>query len=314
MKAQESPLLSRSRSRSKSLHLDDDDKSIHSHLSTSDNTINTEGDESRSTFTENITLYSQSWQHHDDEMTLGDEYLSDDEEIDDDNDEENEFTHFTSWTNELNLKCADAKTIINNYHGDGKDEKSMANAVGDLGYHAEMVFPLHCLTHPEWKNEAKERGAQISQVFLTPVHERKPEQVSILCTWFMTVWPVAAGMGFVRTSQMLKCLKYCFYGKDDNIVTQGEVGDAFYVIIQGTTDVIVDGVGIVATLGVGRSFGETALKTEGDVRTATVRAVGQVECVSLSKPDYDRFIKDSQTQEERENFNVVRVCPFFNAW
>ena len=312
MKGQES--LQRTRSRSKSHHLlDDDDKSIHSHLSTSDNTTNTEGDESRSTFTENLTLYSQSWQHPDDEMTLGDENLSDDEEIDNDEDDD-EFKHFTSWTNHLNLKCMDAKTIINNYHGDGKDEKSMADAVGNLGYHAERVFPLHCLRHPEWKNEAKEKGAQISHLFLVPVYERSPEQVSVLCTWLMSVWPVAAGMGFVRASQMLKCLKYCFYGENDDIVTQGEVGDAFYVIIQGIADVIVAGVGSVASLGVGRSFGETALKNEGDVRTATVRAMSQVECVSLSKKDYDRFIKDLQSQEQRENFNVVRLCPFFSSW
>ena len=302
----------RDSSRSRVPSVDDDDKSIYSHVSASDTTINTEGEDSRSTFTENITLYSQSWQHPDDEMTLGDdEDFSVDE---DDGTDEDEFKHFTSWTEGLSLRCTDAKSVINNYHGDGKDEKSMANVVGDLSYRAERIFPLHCLKHPDWKNEAKEKGAQISTILGIPAYERKPEQVSVLCTWFMSVWPVAAGMGFVKTSQMLKSLKYCYYGVNDDIVTQGEVGDAFYVIIQGTANVIVNGVGVVASLGVGRSFGETALKNEGDMRTATVRAITEVECVSLNKGDYDIFIKDLQDQEERENFTAVRVCSFFNAW
>ena len=287
---------------------EDDDKSVHSHLSTSDATINTEGEESRSTFTENITLYSQSWQHPDDEATLGDVIISDEEE---DNDE-SEFKHFTSWVK--GLKCKDTKSVINNYYGDGKDEKSMENAVGDLSYVPEKIFPSQCLTHPEWKNEAKEKGAQISSILGIPTHDRTPGQVSTLCKWFMSVWPTAAGMGFIKTVEMLKCFKYCYYGKNDDIVKQGEIGDAFYVIIQGTTNVIVDGVGIVATLEAGRSFGETALKNEGDVRTATVRATGEVECVSLSKRDYERFIKELQSKEEKENFMTVRLCPFFNAW
>jgi CRP-like cAMP-binding protein len=70
------------------------------------------------------------------------------------------------------------------------------------------------------------------------------------------------------------------------VVTEGEVGDEYYVIDRGDVDVLVDDTW-VRTLGPGRGFGEIALVRDLP-RTATVRAATDVELVVF---DRDRFLQ-----------------------
>ena len=45
------------------------------------------------------------------------------------------------------------------------------------------------------------------------------------------------------------------------IITQGEPGDAFYIVLEGTLSILVDNM-IVNTIGMGTSFGEKALEND----------------------------------------------------
>ena len=69
------------------------------------------------------------------------------------------------------------------------------------------------------------------------------------------------------------------------VVTQGEIGDRYYVIESGEADVLGDG-RIVATLGPGEGFGEIAL-LRSTRRTATVVARSSLTLRALGS---DRFI------------------------
>jgi len=86
----------------------------------------------------------------------------------------------------------------------------------------------------------------------------------------MSVWPIAETMGFKKCGAMTQSFKYFVYQPGDNIITEGERGLTFYIIVSGTTSVHKDGVGKVAELGQGKSFGEIALTQGKDLRTATV--------------------------------------------
>jgi CRP-like cAMP-binding protein len=85
-----------------------------------------------------------------------------------------------------------------------------------------------------------------------------------------------ASLGFLATAVVLSTVA----GGTD-IVSQGDQGDRFYVVKNGTADVLVDDfcVGMVAQ---GASFGERALLRDV-VRTATVRSREPMQLLTLSR-------------------------------
>lgn len=95
---------------------------------------------------------------------------------------------------------------------------------------------------------------------------------------------------------MTKC-----YEADEDIVTQGDGGDEFYVILEGTCVVEVktgkDDVQEHRRCYAGDMFGEKAL-LEKTRRSATVRAVTQVEVLLLKRAAFERMLGPlSQVQE-----------------
>jgi flavin-dependent dehydrogenase len=84
------------------------------------------------------------------------------------------------------------------------------------------------------------------------------------------------------------------YSEGEIIVRQGEVGDCMYVIQTGKVEVIKeeDGKEIkLAELGEGDFFGEMAL-FEKDVRSATIRPLGEVRVLTVDKKMFLRKIHD----------------------
>jgi CRP-like cAMP-binding protein len=69
------------------------------------------------------------------------------------------------------------------------------------------------------------------------------------------------------------------------VVTEGEAGDSFFVILKGTVTVVVDDLGTekqVATLGPGSFFGEIAVITN-QPRSASVTAASALEVLRFDK-------------------------------
>jgi signal-transduction protein with cAMP-binding, CBS, and nucleotidyltransferase domain len=78
------------------------------------------------------------------------------------------------------------------------------------------------------------------------------------------------------------------------IVAQGSVGDFMYVIQEGAVEVLVERNGkqvSVATLGERDFFGEMAI-FEREVRSATVRALGDVRVLTVDKKSFLRRIHE----------------------
>ena len=84
----------------------------------------------------------------------------------------------------------------------------------------------------------------------------------------------------------------------DVIVREGELGVAFYVVAKGRVEVIKAlGSGsehVVATMGPGNFFGEMAL-FDNQVRSHSVRAIEDTECIMLTKWDFNAELATSSS-------------------
>jgi CRP-like cAMP-binding protein len=100
------------------------------------------------------------------------------------------------------------------------------------------------------------------------------------------------------------------FEKTTDIVRQGESGDHFYLIWEGTILVEVDGK-VVKTLKKGDYFGEMALLQE-ETRAATCTAETDVRCLTLSRSNFNQRLGTYQevfdrveAQPEKANFRKV---------
>jgi NADH dehydrogenase len=84
------------------------------------------------------------------------------------------------------------------------------------------------------------------------------------------------------------------YEAGDVIVEQGDVGDLFYVIVEGKVDVVReerDGTrAVLARLEEGDFFGEMALLSGSRRRTATVLAITPVNVLTLGRDDFTLLV------------------------
>jgi len=84
------------------------------------------------------------------------------------------------------------------------------------------------------------------------------------------------------------------YHDGELIVTEGEVGNCMYVIQQGKVEVYVERGGVeilLDTNGPGDFFGEMAL-FDRDVRSASVRALGETRVLTIDKKNFMRRIHE----------------------
>jgi CRP/FNR family cyclic AMP-dependent transcriptional regulator len=72
------------------------------------------------------------------------------------------------------------------------------------------------------------------------------------------------------------------------IVREGEPGDEFYVVVDGTTRVTLEDAPI-ADIGPCSFFGEMAL-LDGGERTATITADGELRCATMTAWDFKSFV------------------------
>jgi putative peptide zinc metalloprotease protein len=105
-----------------------------------------------------------------------------------------------------------------------------------------------------------------------------------------TLAPFAA-LDSADAARLLRGAAWRTFKPKEKIVTQGEEGDAFYVISSGQVDVL-EGRRRTGRLGAGDYFGEIALLTR-EPRTATVRAVTPVRALELERKAFDRVLAKS---------------------
>jgi len=97
--------------------------------------------------------------------------------------------------------------------------------------------------------------------------------------------------GDLQTPQLLgvaSAFEEAFFPEGDRILRQGLTGSAFYVILEGTADVVVDGQRR-ATLHRGEFFGEVSILL-GEPPTADIVATSAMRCLVIAGPAVEPFL------------------------
>ncbi len=84
------------------------------------------------------------------------------------------------------------------------------------------------------------------------------------------------------------------YAPDQVVVRQGDVGDAAFVIVSGSADVVIGDEGeevVVASVGPNDIVGEIAILCDVP-RTATIRATGELDVLKITKDRFVRMLSD----------------------
>jgi len=94
---------------------------------------------------------------------------------------------------------------------------------------------------------------------------------------------------------------------DEVIIQQGDEGDNFYIIDEGSVDIFVNNTKVV-TLGEGGSFGELAL-IYGTPRAATVKAATYVKMWGIDRDSYKRILMESTLRKRKQFEEFLSTVP-----
>lgn len=100
---------------------------------------------------------------------------------------------------------------------------------------------------------------------------------------------VLAGLSHQERSKLADALSTEMYHAGQNIVTEGETGDKFYLIESGNCEISKKDTGVIANIGKGKYFGEVALLNDMP-RQATVKALDNVIVATLDKSGFTRLL------------------------
>jgi len=184
-------------------------------------------------------------------------------------------------------------------------------------YKTSSVIPDSVTKDPDWERMAgviKKR--ELTVAFETMNHLRTPAQVNLIRTWLETHWEMARHLGTRRMIALAKCVQYFEASENVSIITEGERGYTFYIIIEGTVRVVVKKYGVVSKLSKGDFFGERALTSQKyECRQASVISESSpCKLLVLHKSDYDQIIRKHHETLRTESYKVLKNVPLFNHW
>jgi CRP/FNR family transcriptional regulator len=93
------------------------------------------------------------------------------------------------------------------------------------------------------------------------------------------------------------------FNPGDEIVTQGDSGGPFYMIVDGRANAIVDGRSR-GTIGPGQAFGEISLLDSGE-RSATIRAETQVHALAITSWNFLSLLEENWKMSHKV---MVELC------
>lgn len=123
------------------------------------------------------------------------------------------------------------------------------------------------------------------KILLDGTHQRRP-----MYDGFLKEVPILSDLGSYERNKLADALTSQVVEPGTAVITEGEAGDAFYLVESGEAEVTKKGEsGVVATLKQGDYFGEVALLNDLP-RQATVTAKTKLKVATLGKDGFQRLL------------------------
>ncbi len=185
-------------------------------------------------------------------------------------------------------------------------------------YNTKDVFPKWITGSSDWKSmKGLIKDRELMEAFMCHNHLRSPAQIDLIRGWLIRHWDMARHLGLRRCTALAKAVQFFEIARDEIIITEGERGYTFYIIIEGEVSIFKKGYGKISTLGKGKFFGERALTSnQYENRQATVVSASDPNCklLVLHKSDYDTIIRNYQESIRTEAYRVLKNVSLFQHW
>ncbi|EFN52025.1 hypothetical protein CHLNCDRAFT_54794 [Chlorella variabilis] len=117
--------------------------------------------------------------------------------------------------------------------------------------------------------------------------------------------PILSNLSEQQLFQLARCMANRSFGAGEVVFRQGEAGDTFYVVEEGSFS-ITDGAGReLATCGRGNCFGELAL-LNNEARAATVQAATAAKALACTRADFDTHLGSLAEIRNMWRFEALR--------
>ena len=139
--------------------------------------------------------------------------------------------------------------------------------------------------------------------------KRSAGDLQLIFKW-IKMYKILSQVSDARLLEVCKSIEIGEVRKFFNVVTQGDHGDSFYIILKGTCEVYVNN-NLVGTLHKGMSFGEKALENNTP-RAATVTAIEPLVVMILRSSEYKSLVATARAKEDQDIVELMHcVCPLF---
>uniref|UniRef100_A0A7S0V1A8 Cyclic nucleotide-binding domain-containing protein n=1 Tax=Hemiselmis tepida TaxID=464990 RepID=A0A7S0V1A8_9CRYP len=101
------------------------------------------------------------------------------------------------------------------------------------------------------------------------------------------------------------------YQAGEAVFRQGEIGDAFYIILEGMCSVEHSVMGVINQLFASDTFGEIALLQDGAVRKASIVCEQPCKMLEIKKPEFNRYIKPFHKEEQAKRDSLLKAITVF---
>ncbi|MCE1248285.1 MAG: mechanosensitive ion channel [Firmicutes bacterium] len=156
----------------------------------------------------------------------------------------------------------------------------------------------------------------ITDVF---IHEKKPLFDTKELTWMLKNIDFLQDLDSGEIQDVINRIKLLKFAENEQIIKQGDSGDTFYIIKQGTVKVTAENdkgeTIFTKDMEAGNFFGEISVLT-GEPRTASIFSKGSVELLMLNKNDFEYLLKKfpnlaekiSQKIAQRQKFSFEKMA------